>query len=277
MKRIDTHQHLWDLKQFPYSWCAGIPALNRSFLLNDYRAAAKEAAIDKTIFVECDVDEPHALAEAQHIQKLADNNPLIAGIVAAARPERADFPSQLEALLNLSRLRGIRRVLHVVPDETSQPALFAENVRRLAPHRLTFDLCVLARQLPIGFALAKKCPDVQFVLNHCGVPDVKLKAFDPWRAHIAELATLPNVACKISGLVAYAGENWTVDDLRPWVEHVVTRFGWNRIVWGSDWPVCNLTASLQRWVAAIDALFSGTSPAERGALFHKNAETIYHV
>jgi predicted TIM-barrel fold metal-dependent hydrolase len=277
MKRIDTHQHLWDLKQFPYSWCAGIPALNRSFLLNDYRAAAKDKGVEKTIFVECDVDEPHAVAEAQHIQKLAGNNPLIAGIVAAARPERADFPSQLEALLQLPKLRGIRRVLHVVPDATSQPALFAENVRRLAPHHLTFDLCVLARQLPLAIALAKKCPEVQFVLDHCGVPDVKGKAFDPWRAHIKELAALPNAACKISGLVAYAGENWTFDDLRPWVEHVVAGFGWDRVVWGSDWPVCNLTANLQRWVEAADALFEGASPAEREALFLKNAERIYRV
>jgi predicted TIM-barrel fold metal-dependent hydrolase len=277
MKRIDTHQHLWDLQQFPCSWCAGVPALNRSFLLDDYRSAAKNSGIEKTIFVECDVDEPHGLTEAQHIQKLAENNPLIAGIVAAARPERADFPSQLEALLKLSKLRGLRRVLHVVPDATSQPPLFAENVRRLAPHRLTFDLCVLARQLPLGAALAKKCPDVQFVLDHCGVPDVKSRAFDPWRAHIKELAMLPNVACKVSGLVAYAGENWTLEDLRPWVEHVVACFGWERVVWGSDWPVCNLTASLERWVEAADALFSGVSPAEREFLFHKNAERIYHV
>ncbi|HEV2438331.1 MAG TPA: amidohydrolase [Verrucomicrobiae bacterium] len=277
MKRIDTHQHLWDLRQFPCSWCAGIPALNRSFLLDDYRTAAKDTGIDKTVFVECDVDEPHAVAEAQHVQKLAENNPLIAGIVAAARLERTDFPAQLEALLNLSRLRGIRRVLHVVPDAVSQPALFAENVRRLAAHHLTFDLCVLARQLPLGIALAKKCPDVQFVLDHCGVPEVKGKAFDPWRAHIKQLGMLPNVACKISGLVAYAGENWTVDDLRPWVDHVVACFGWNRVVWGGDWPVCNLTASLKQWVEATDALFSAATESQREALFHKNAERIYHV
>jgi predicted TIM-barrel fold metal-dependent hydrolase len=277
MKRIDTHQHLWDLRQFPYSWCAGIPALNRSFLLDDYLAAAESTGIEKTVFVECDVDEPHGLTEAQNIQKLADDHPLIAGIVAAARPERPDFPKQLESLLNLPKLRGIRRVLHVVPDEISRPDLFAENVRRLAAHRLTFDLCVLVRQLSLGIALAKKCPEVQFVLDHCGVPDVKGKAFDPWRAHIKELSTLPNVACKISGLVAYAGENWTVNDLRPWAEHVIACFGWNRVLWGGDWPVCNLTASLRRWVDTADALFSSATEAQRESLFCKNAERIYRV
>jgi predicted TIM-barrel fold metal-dependent hydrolase len=277
MKRIDTHQHLWNPGQFPYSWCAGLPALNRRFGLEDYLVAAQDTGIEKTVFVECDVDEPNALAEARHVQALADRHPVIAGIVASARPERGDFPAQLAALLPLSKLRGIRRVLHVVPDETSQPPLFAENVRRLADHQLTFDLCVLARQLPLAIALSQKCPDVQFVLDHCGVPDVKGKRFDPWRNHITELAARPNVACKISGLVAYAGENWTVEYLRPWVGHVVENFGWDRVIWGGDWPVCNLTADLQRWVHATDALFREATGPQREALYFKNAERIYRV
>ena len=277
MKRIDTHQHLWDLRQLPYSWCAGIPALNKSFLLEDYLVAAKNTGVEKTVFMECDADEPNSLAEAQHIQNLADKNPLIAGIVAAARPERADFPAQLEALLQLPKLRGIRRGLHVVPDETSQADLFVKNIRQLAAPKLTFDLCVLSRQLPLAAALAKKCPDVQFILDHCGVPDVKGKAFDPWRTHIKEISALPNVACKISGLVAYAGENWTVADLRPWVEHVVANFGWERIVWGGDWPVCLLGGSLRQWVDAADQLFAGATETQREKVFYKNAEKIYRV
>jgi predicted TIM-barrel fold metal-dependent hydrolase len=277
MKRIDAHQHFWNPAQFRYSWCAGIPALNRSFRLNDYLAAAKDTGIEKTVFVECDVDEPHALAEAQHVQSLAEKHQFIAGLVAAARPERADFPQQLEALLKLPNLRGIRRVLHVVPNETSQSGLFVENVRRLAAQKLTFDLCVLARQLPLAIALTETCPDVQFILDHCGVPDVKGKAFDPWRENIKELAALPNVACKISGLVAYAAENWTVEDLRPWVEHVVTSFGWERIVWGGDWPVCTLTATLRQWADASDKLFAAATEPQREKLFHKNAERIYRV
>lgn len=277
MKRIDTHQHLWDLRQFPYSWCAGIPALNRSFLLDDYLAAARGTGIGRTIFVECDVDEPHALAEAQVIQTLAERHPLIAGIVAAARPERTDFPEQLNELLKLPKLRGIRRVLHVVPDETSHSALFAENIRRLAAHKLTFDLCVLARQLPVAIALAKQCPEVQFVLDHCGVPDVKGQAFEPWRTHLKEIAALPNVACKISGLVAYAGARWTVVDLRPWVEHVIGSFGWDRVVWGGDWPVCTLTATLKQWSAATDELLRAATETQREALNYQNAERIYRV
>src|SRR5258707_15361893 len=101
MRRIDTHQHLLDLNRFPYSWCAGVPALNRSFLLNDYLTAAAGLGIEKAVFVEGDVDEPYALAEAQYVQTLAEGSPLIAGIVASARLERDDFPLHLEALLKV--------------------------------------------------------------------------------------------------------------------------------------------------------------------------------
>jgi predicted TIM-barrel fold metal-dependent hydrolase len=278
VKLTDTHQHLWDLRRFPYSWCAGIPTLNHSFLLDDYLAAAKGTGIEKTIFVECDVDEPHALAEARHMQSLAERTPLIAGIVAGGRPEQKDFAGHLDELLNLPKLRGLRRVLHVVPDKISQSALFVENIRRLAQHQLTFDVCVLARQLPLAATLAEKCPQVQFILDHCGGPDVKGRAFDPWRAQLRELAALPNVACKISGLIAYADTaEWTPEDLRPWVECATECFGWNRVVWGGDWPVCNLTASLKQWVEATEILFSSATELQRGQLFHKNAERIYRI
>lgn len=277
MKRIDTHQHLWDLEQLPYSWCAGIPALNRSFRLLDYLAAARTVEIVKTVFVEGDVDEPNALAEATQIQSLAESHPLIAGIVAGARPERPDFDQQLTALRRLPKLRGIRRVLHVVPDEISQSVLFVENLRKLEEYGLTFDLCLLARQLPLGMRLARECPGVQFVLDHCGVPNIKGKVFDPWRAQIAEMAALPNVVCKISGLVAYAGADWSVEELRPWVEPVVASFGWDRILWGGDWPVCTLAASLEQWAGATDQLFAAATEAQREKVFYKNAENIYRV
>jgi predicted TIM-barrel fold metal-dependent hydrolase len=278
MKIIDTHQHLWDLDLFPYSWCAGDPVLNRSFRVDDYRTAACESGIAKTVFMECDVDEPHQLDEAKHIQALADQHPLIAGIIASCRPEREGFKEHLDALRELPRLRGLRRVLHTQPDETSQSALFSDNINLLAEHGLTFDLCLLARQLPLGVDLIKRCPQVTFIVDHCGVPDVRGRAFDPWRDHIRELGSLPNVNCKISGLVAYADpENWTLEDLRPWVDHVLDQFGWDRVVWGSDWPVCTLSSSLQRWVDAALTLTEKASPEDREKLFQHNAERIYRV
>ncbi len=278
MYLIDTHQHLWDLQKFPYTWCAGIPKLNRSFVFDDYVAAARGTEITKTVFMECDVDEPHALAEARHVQTLADEHPLIAGIVASGRPERDGFREHVEQLARLTKLRGMRRVLHTQPDELSAQPLFVEHVRLLSDFGLTFDMCVLARQLPRAIALVDACPKVNFILDHCGVPDVKGRAFEPWSTDIAELAKRSNVACKISGLVAYAEpEGWTIADLQPWVAHVLDCFGWDRVVWGGDWPVCTLSATLRQWVEATHKLTRAATDEQRAKLFHRNAERIYRV
>ncbi|WP_438482619.1 amidohydrolase family protein [Oleiharenicola lentus] len=277
MQLIDTHQHLWDLQRFPYSWCAGIPVLNRSFVLADYVAASANTEISKTIFMECDVDEPHALDEARHIQALADANSSIAGIVASGRPERDGFRAHLEALATLPKLRGVRRVLHTQPDALSGDSRFVENLRLLPEFGLTFDLCLLARQLSVGLDLVQKLPEVTFILDHCGVPDVKSRAFDPWRNDIRMLAAQPNVICKISGLVAYADAQWTTADLEPWFNHVIACFGWDRVVWGGDWPVCTLGAPLSRWVETTHALTRHASDDQRAKLYHLNAERIYRV
>ena len=278
MYLVDTHQHLWDPRQIPCSWCAGIPALNRSFNLDDYRSASACTAISKSVFVECDVDDPYQLAEAELIQRLAEQNPLIAGMVASGRPENPGFPSYLEKLTALTKLRGLRRVLHVVPDAVSRQSLFRENLQRLPAYNLTFDICALARQLPVARELVDACPKVTFILDHCGVPDVKARAFDPWREEIRALAERANVNCKISGLVAYADPtSWTTADLRPWVEHVIECFGWNRIVWGGDWPVCTLSSTLSRWVATAHELTAGATTGERANFFHLNAERLYRV
>jgi len=278
MHLVDTHQHLWNLQQFPYAWCAGIPALNRSFLLEDYLAASVGCGITKTIFMECDVDEPHAFNEAREVQQLAERHPLIAGFVASGRPEHENFSAHLKQLAKFSKLRGFRRVLHTQPDAVSQQTRFIENVRLLPEFSLPFDLCVNARQLPTAIALVDACPHVTFILDHCGVPDVKSGALDPWRDNLRSIAQRPNVVCKISGLVAYADpSSWALADLRPWVEHTLDCFGWDRVLWGGDWPVCTLSAPLFRWVGASHQLVAHATPEQQAKFFHLNAEKIYRV
>ncbi len=279
MKIIDTHQHLWDLKRFKLPWLDSLPALNRSYLMKDYLDAAKNANIEKSVYLEVNVVEDQLLDEAHTILKLADDpaNPL-AGVVAGGFPENTDFRKYLDQIAGHKKLKGIRRVLHTMPDDHSRTPLFAENVRALKQYGLSFDLCFQAKQLPAGIALVEKCPDVQFILDHCGVPDVKGKALDPWRAHIKQLAAFPNVACKVSGLVAYADpKNWTVNDLRPFADHVLACFGWDRVMWGSDWPVCTLSASFQQWVDASLELTRSASEADRHKLFYANADRIYRL
>ena len=279
MKIIDTHQHLWDKDLFHYAWLEPLPALDRSFRLSDYREAAGGLDIDQSVFVECDVDESQMMNEALHIESLAnDPGNRIGGIVASARPEHDGFKAHIEKLAAHPKVKGIRRILHTGPDEVGQGTTFIENVARLEDFGLSFDICVLARQLPIAINLVSKCPGVTFVLDHCGVPDVKNQALDPWREHVRELSKFSNVACKISGLVAYGDPlHWKAQDLRPFVDHVIESFGWDRVIFGSDWPVCTLTASYTRWVETLLTLTDSAGDANQRKLFHENAVRVYRL
>ena len=279
MKIVDTHQHLWDKDLFHYAWLEPLPKLDRSFRLSDYSDATCGLEIDKTVFVECDVDEAQVMDEALHVLRLAnDAGNRIAGVVASGRPEKDGFKAYLDKVSGHSKLKGIRRILHTHPDELGQAKTFIENVARLETYDLSFDICVLARQLPVAINLASKCPHVAFVLDHCGVPEVKDQVVDPWSGHIRELSKLPNVSCKISGLVAYANPaNWRAEDLRPFVDHVIESFGWDRVMFGSDWPVVNLAASYQQWVETVLSLTHAAGEANQIKLFHDNALRIYRL
>jgi predicted TIM-barrel fold metal-dependent hydrolase len=279
MKIVDAHQHLWDTDIFRYAWLASLPKLNRSFRLSDYQQATPDLDIEKTVFVECDVDEDQICDEALRVLKLADQpKTRIAGVIASARPENDHFEAQMEALLRYGKLKGIRRILHTQPDELGRGGQFIQNLRKLPSCNLSFDICVLARQLPIAINLVEQCPGVSFILDHCGVPQIKERALDPWRHHIREISKAPNVFCKVSGIVAYADPlNWTPDDLRPFVEHVVDCFGWDRVMFGSDWPVCTLSATYKRWVETLVSLTESAGQRNQAKLFRENATRIYRL
>jgi predicted TIM-barrel fold metal-dependent hydrolase len=279
MKIVDTHQHLWDLDLFRYAWLQQLPGLNRSFRMNDYLAATNGLAIEKSVHLEADVDEPFMLDETMHLLRLADcaDNPL-EGVVACGRPERKEFKTYVEKIAGHRKLRGIRRVLHTQPDDVGQSETFIENVCSLAGYGLSFDICVLARQLPLAIRLVSQCPDVTFILDHCGVPQVRDKILDPWRSLVREIAKFPNVFCKISGLIAYADpNNWTAEDLRPYVDHAIECFGWDRVMFGSDWPVCTLSASYRQWVDVLVSLTRSAGEANQKKLFHDNAIRVYRL
>jgi predicted TIM-barrel fold metal-dependent hydrolase len=279
MQIIDTHQHLWDLDRFRYSWLQENPALNRSFRMNDYLEATRGLDVVKSVHLEADVDEPFMLDETRYLLELSshDDNPL-EGIVACGRPETKGFRTYLEKIAGHPKLKGIRRVLHTQPDELGQETTFLENVAALADYDLSFDICVLARQLPVAIGMVSHCPEVSFVLDHCGIPQVKEGILDPWRLHVAELAKFPNVCCKISGLVAYADPaTWSADDLRPYIEHVIACFGWDRILFGSDWPVCTLSGSCLQWVDALSSITASAGQTQQKKLFHDNALRVYRL
>jgi predicted TIM-barrel fold metal-dependent hydrolase len=278
-KIVDAHQHLWDLDLFHYAWLKDLPVLNRSFRMNDYCDATTGLGIEKSVHLEADVDEPFIVEETRHVLQLADrsDNPL-QGVVACGRPESKEFKAYLERILGHAKLKGIRRILHTQPDDLGQSETFIENVNSLAGYGLSFDLCVLARQLPLAIRLVSRCPEVTFILDHCGVPRVREKILDPWRANIQAIAKFPNIFCKISGLVAYADpHHWTAEDLRPYVDHAIECFGWDRVMFGSDWPVCTLSASYRQWVDALVSLTRDAGEVNQKKLFQENAIRIYRL
>ena len=276
---IDTHLHLIDLSALRYPWLAGAPQLNRDFSQEDYAVEARRAGIEAALHMEVDVDPADIEAETAHVKTLARRpGSLLRGAIAAARPEEEGFPAYLERVRADPFVKGFRRVLHVAPDGVCEGALFRRNIRRLAGTGLTFDLCVLPRQHAGAMALVDLAPDVQFVLDHCGVPDIRGGGLEAWRGQVAEIARRPNVVGKISGVVAYADpDTWTVETIRPYVEHTIGSFGWDRVVWGSDWPVCTLGGGLLGWVAATHALLAGASADERGKLLSANARRLWKL
>lgn len=275
---VDTHLHLINKSALTYPWLSGVPALDRDFLYSTYEAEARRVGIDTALHMEVDVDPDQMELETSEIRQLSQGpGSLLKGAIAACRLEEDGFAAYLERQLGNPFVKGFRRVLHVMPDELSEDALFRENIKRLAGSGLTFDLCVLPHQIEKAIALADLVPDLQFVLDHCGVPDIRGGAEHPWRDHMSEIAKRPNVIAKISGVVAYADESWTAETLRPYVEHTIAAFGWDRIVWGSDWPVCTLGGNLSTWVATTHALIQGCSPEERTKLLSANARRIWNL
>jgi predicted TIM-barrel fold metal-dependent hydrolase len=274
MRILDTHLHLVYPDRFSYPWLAGAPVIDKPWPAESYFAEAVPLGIESALHMEVDVADPDILAETKFVTTL----PRIAGAIAACRPESPGFAAQLDALTAIPGVKGLRRILHTSGNELSQSDLFVDNLRRLPARNLSFDLCVRADQLtPVAIPLAQRADNVTFILNHCGVPDVTGAGLDPWRADTRALSQLPNVNAKISGIVAYSGPDWTVDTIRPYIEHVIDCFGWDRVVWGSDHPVVTLTGSLTRWVEATREIIAGASDTEQAKLLHQNAERIYRV
>jgi predicted TIM-barrel fold metal-dependent hydrolase len=276
---VDTHLHLIDQSTLRYPWLADAGSLNRDHPYSEYAHQANRSGIGQVLHMEVDVDSAQMETETAFVAGLSRQpGNMLRGAIAACRPESPDFAAYLERQTSNPLVKGFRRVLHVMPDETSQSDVYRNNIRRLAGTGLTYDLIFKGDKLANAIALADAAPDVQFVLDHFGSPDLKRGKDQPWWNLIADLGKRPNVVAKISGIIAYTDpDGWTVESLRPFFERVIQSFGWDRAVWGSDWPVCNLGGGLTQWVAATHALLAGASDSERGKLLSANARLIWKL
>ncbi len=276
---VDTHVHLWHPKVLRYPWLENVPFLNRPYLLADYRNACGTINVEAMVFVQCDAHPEDGLKETEWVTSLAKEDPRLKGIVAWAPLEKGDAAQPfLEKLADNPLVKGVRRLIQSESLEFCVQPDFIKGVQMLENYGLNFDICIFHPQLANTIQFVKQCPDVQFILDHIGKPGIKGQIFEPWKREIKVLSEFPNVFCKISGLVTEADfEKWRPTDLKPYIDHVIECFGWERIIYGSDWPVAAQATDYPRWVNTLKWAVSGCSDDELKKLFHDNAVRFYRL
>ncbi len=291
---VDTHQHLWDLSRFELAWLEGLPVLNKSHVMSDYLEVTKNANVTKTVYMEVDVVPNHRIMEADYVFELCvqDDNPM-QGAVISANPGDPNFRPHLKPYLRNPYFKGVRQVLHgpEMPKGACLDETFIQNVQWLGQQGRSFDICIRPAELDDGVQLARQCPDTQFILDHCGnasptivngadpgpqTPDnLDWHTAEQWKADIAAYADLPNVVCKISGIVARAPEGWTAETLAPTINYCLDTFGPDRVIFGGDWPVCTLVATFEEWSSALREVIKDRSEEDQRKLLHDNSVGLY--
>jgi len=274
---IDAHHHLWDPARADYPWLTGALApIRRRFGPDDLAPQLVTAGVDRTILVQT----RSSLAETREFLATAAASPFIAGVIGwvdLTDPGVGGTLAELQAGPAGDLLVGIR---HQVHDEPDPDWLLRADVRRglaaVADAGLAYDLLVRPRELPAALAVARASPEARFVLDHLAKPPIASGELEPWAGLLVEFGPLEHVAVKVSGLVTEADwTSWTVDDLKPYVYAALRSFGSDRLVFGSDWPVCLLAASYEQVVAATRVLTAELTAAEQSAIFGATAARIY--
>jgi L-fuconolactonase len=274
---IDAHHHLWERGRFRYRWLGQLPALDRDFILRDYEEAIRGTGVTKSVHVQAEVDPLYGVQETRWVLSMAEGP--LAGVVGWAPIEQEGLDKFLETLGSHPKLKGIRRLIQSEADPRfcARPE-FVAGVRKLAPLNLSFDLCLYHPQLAAAIELVRQVPEVNFVLDHVGKPAIKDGVQEPWKTQLRELARLPNVWCKVSGMVTEADwRAWKAADLRPYLDHVIDCFGFGRLMFGSDWPVCTLAAGFQQWLEVVQEAVRGASETEQRQLFRDTAAAFYRL
>jgi L-fuconolactonase len=278
---VDTHVHFWDRSRFHLAWLDGAQSLNRDYSLDDYRRATEGLDVVKAIYMEVDADPSQHGLEARAVLELCrrGGRPLAAAVISG-RPASEGFSEYIRPLAKEPEIKGLRQVLHgsETPAGYCLDRGFVRGIQLLGDLGLSFDLCMRPGELADGARLAELCPSTRFILDHCGNADIFAKDLDPWRRGLAAVAKQPNVCAKVSGIIASVkGRPWKPDDLAPIINHVLEEFGPDRVVFGGDWPVCSLGASLVDWVQALRQVVSARGYEEQNKLFHHNALRVYRL
>lgn len=270
---IDAHQHFWRVDRGDYVWMTSeVQPIVRDFGPEDLKPFLDRHGIDQVILVQAAATE----AETAFMLEIARATPFVAGVVGWTEFAAPDAPDAVARLAQDPLLVGLRPMVQDIPDDDwLMRADLTPAFRALVEHGLVYDALPKPRHLSRLLVLLDRHPDLPVVVDHGAKPFIRQKGLDPWRADMAAIAARPNALCKLSGLATEAAADWTLDDLRPYADHLLAIFGPDRLLWGSDWPVVNLAGGYSRWREAALQLIGGLSAAERAAILGGNAARVY--
>jgi L-fuconolactonase len=274
-RRIDAHQHFWHYTPGEYEWIdESMRRIRRDFMPADLQREMTPLGFDGTVLVQV----RQSLEETLWMLDIADSEPMVEGVVGWADLRAPEIADHLRDLSRRPKLLGIRHVVQSEPDGFLLEPSFLAGIRALGQFDLTYDILIYERQLPEAIEFASRFPEQRFVLDHLGKPNIRRGAIDPWRQHLRTLAKLPNVWCKLSGIVTEADwDTWTPDQIRPYLETAVECFGANRVMIGSDWPVCTLAATYAETMGLVTDLVADWSENDRDAVLGGTATSLWRL
>jgi L-fuconolactonase len=274
--RIDSHQHFWRFNPQRDAWITDeMAALKRDFLPEDLLPELKTSGIDGCIAVQADQSENETL----FLLDLAGRHKQIKGVVGWIDLRSAALQERLQYFSRFEKLRGFRHIAQSEPDDRFLlRSEFARGIGQLADFGYTYDLLIYPKQLPVAIELAARFPKQRFVIDHMAKPSIRSSQFEPWSGLMRKMASLPNVYCKVSGLVTEAKwTGWRANDFEPYLDFIFEAFGCDRLMFGSDWPVC-LLAGNYRQVADLVFSYVGRFPADQqDRVLGLNAVAFYGV
>lgn len=272
---IDSHQHFWKYEPAEYAWIdATMQPLQRDLLPGDAKREMDGAGVTACVAVQA----RQSLEETRWLLELAEVHPFVAGVVGWVDLLADDLDAQLERVSAHPKVAGVRHIAQAEPPGFFNRPRFRAGVARLAQYGLTYDILVYARQLPEVVDFARAFPRQPFVLDHLGKPDIRGDGYSEWRREFDALAALPNVTCKLSGLVTEADwRRWTPGQLRPYLDAALEAFGPSRVMMGSDWPVCLLAARYDDVVALVRDALAEYSEDEQEQVLGGTARDFYRL
>jgi L-fuconolactonase len=275
MNRIDAHQHFWKYDPVNHSWIDDeMAAIRQDFYPADLKPLLEANGVDGCVAVQADQTE----AETDFLLQLAQENDFIKGIVGWVDLRSENIRERLAHSAQFPLVKGFRHVLQGEEPEFMLHPDFKRGIAALREFNFTYDLLLFPRHLKAALALVKEFPDQQFVIDHIAKPAIKEGLIYDWEKDIRAIAKQPNVFCKVSGMVTEADyKHWTEADMMPYLDVIVDAFGIDRLMFGSDWPVCLVAASYQKMIAIVKVYFSRFTAAEQEAFFGGNAIKFYQL